>query len=65
MTLLEDINSGKYNLILFGIIFILLFNQHCTKSTENMTIEPAPPGTYKERRSIWYYYVEPKTGREI
>ncbi len=38
MTLLEDLNSGKYNLVLVLVLvgIILLFNQHCTKSTEKM-----------------------------
>jgi hypothetical protein len=28
MGLLEDLNSGKYNLVLFGIIFIFMFHQY-------------------------------------
>ena len=37
MGLLEDLNSGKYNLILFAIIFIFIFHQYWPKSKiENM-----------------------------
>jgi microcystin-dependent protein len=40
MGLLEDLNSGKYNLVLFAIIFILFFHQYwgaCSKTKEPMT----------------------------
>jgi hypothetical protein len=40
MGLLENLNSGKYNLVLFGIIFIFLFHQYwCSfsKTKESMT----------------------------
>ncbi len=36
MTLLEEISSGKYNLILFGILFIFMFHQYWSKNTEPM-----------------------------
>ncbi len=36
MTLLEDINSGKYNLVLILILFALVFQIHWSKSTEHM-----------------------------
>lgn len=36
MTLLEDINSGKYNIILFGILFFLFFHNYWVKFTEPM-----------------------------
>ena len=36
MGLLEDLNSGKYNLILFGILFIFMFHQYWNKNTELM-----------------------------
>ncbi len=36
MGLLEDLNSGKYNLILFGIIFIFIFHQYWNKKSEPM-----------------------------
>jgi microcystin-dependent protein len=32
MGLLEDLSSGKYNLVLFAIIFILMFHQYWCKS---------------------------------
>ena len=36
MGLLEDLNSGKYNLILFGIIFFFIFHQYWNKNSESM-----------------------------
>jgi len=36
MGLLEDLSSGKYNLILFGILFIFIFNQYWNKNNESM-----------------------------
>ncbi len=32
MGLLEDLNSGKYNLVLFGILFIFMFHQYWRES---------------------------------
>ena len=38
MSLLEDLKSGKYNIILIGIIFVLIFHQYwCTSNKEPMT----------------------------
>ncbi len=37
MTLLEEISSGKYNLVLFGILFVFMFHQYWNKKTESMT----------------------------
>ena len=35
MGLLEDLNSGKYNLVLFGILFIFMFHQYwCASSVQ-------------------------------
>ena len=34
MGLLEDLTSGKYNLVLFGIIFILFFHQYWCSSSK-------------------------------
>jgi microcystin-dependent protein len=34
MGLLEDLNSGKYNLVLFGIIFVILFHVYSCKQTK-------------------------------
>ncbi len=34
MGLLEDLKSGKYNLVLFGIIFVLIFYQFWVKDTK-------------------------------
>lgn len=34
MGLLEDLNSGKYNLVFFGIIFILFFHQYWCSSSK-------------------------------
>lgn len=36
MGILEDINSGKYNTILFGILFIFMFHQYWNSKTELM-----------------------------
>ena len=36
MGLLEDLNSGKYNLVLFGIVFIFIFHQYWNKNSEPM-----------------------------
>ncbi len=36
MTLLEEISNGKYNLILFGILFVFIFHQYWNKNTEPM-----------------------------
>jgi microcystin-dependent protein len=36
MGLFEEINSGKHNLILFGILFLFIFHQYWNKSTETM-----------------------------
>jgi hypothetical protein len=33
MGLLEDLNSGKYNLVLFGILFIFMFHQYWCASS--------------------------------
>ena len=36
MTLLEDLNTGKYNLVLIGILFVFMFHQYWCKTTEPM-----------------------------
>ncbi len=36
MGLLEDLNSGKYNLVMIGILFIFAFHQYWNKNTEQM-----------------------------
>ena len=41
MSLLEDINNGRYNIIFFSIIFIFLFHQYWNKNTEHMADVPA------------------------
>ena len=33
MTLLEDLNTGKYNLVLIGILFVFMFHQYWCKTT--------------------------------
>lgn len=42
MGLIEDLNTGKYNLILFGIIFVLLFHQYLGKSTTESMDDVSP-----------------------
>ena len=37
MSLLNDINSGKYNVVLFGILFSLVFHQYYNNQLEPMT----------------------------
>ncbi len=34
MGLLEDFNSGKYNLVLFGILFFIAFHQYWIKDSK-------------------------------
>ena len=40
MTLLEDISNGKYNIVLFGILFVFIFHQYWNRITEPMADAP-------------------------
>ncbi len=42
MGLLEDLNTGKYNLILFSILFILAFHQYWSKQTNESMTDVSP-----------------------
>ena len=41
MGLLEDLNTGKYNLVLIGILFVFMFHQYWNKTTEPMADTPS------------------------
>ncbi len=41
MGLLEDLNSGKYNLILFSVLFVLIFHQYWSKPTNESMVNLA------------------------
>jgi hypothetical protein len=41
MGLIEDLNAGKYNLVLIGILFVFMFHQYWCKTTEPMADTPS------------------------
>ncbi len=58
MTFLEDINSGKYNIILFGILFFLFFHNYWVKSTEPMANLEVTPQLKEAIKQIYMADVE-------
>ncbi len=56
MGLLEDLNSGKYNLVLIVILFIFVFHQYWNKNTESMA-DVAPLTEDKIKELIYKTYL--------
>ncbi len=58
MGLLEDLNSGKYNLVLFVVVFFLIFHQYWDKKTEPMSNLDVTPQVKEAIKQVYMADVE-------